>query len=362
MDRVYNFSAGPSMLPLEVLERAASEMTCYPGAGCSVMEMSHRSSSFEEIISGAEAALRRLMNIGDDYAVLFLQGGASLQFSMVPMNLAARGETTNYAVTGQFAKKAWQEAKRWGNAVAVTSSEGDSFSHIPDITPDMLSKDAKYLHITGNNTIYGTVYNRLPDTGGVPLVCDLSSTILGKQFNVRDFALLYAGAQKNMGPAGLTVVIVKKELLEREPDDVVPTMLRYKVHADAGSMYNTPPCYSIYIAGLVFDWVERMGGVAEMERRNIEKASLLYDCIDSSSLFVGAAKKKDRSIMNVTFTLAQSELTPLFLEMAKGRGLINLKGHRSVGGCRASVYNGMPREGVEELVRCMRDFERGERR
>ncbi len=362
MDRVYNFSAGPSMLPLEVLERAAREMTCYPGAGCSVMEMSHRSSSFEDIIERAEASLRRIMNIGDDYAVLFLQGGASLQFSMVPMNLSERGGTTCYAVTGQFAKKAWQEAKRWGNAVVVASGEGDGFSSIPEITPDMLPKDAEYLHITGNNTIFGTVYNKLPETGGVPLVCDLSSTILGKEFDVNDFALIYAGAQKNMGPAGLTVAIVKRELLEREPDDLVPTMLRYKVHADAGSMYNTPPCYSIYIAGLVFDWVERMGGVQAMEKRNVEKAALLYDYIDSSSLFVGAADKKDRSIMNVTFTLSESGLTPDFLNMARGRGLINLKGHRSVGGCRASIYNAMPREGVEELVKCMRDFERGERR
>ncbi len=362
MDRVFNFSAGPSMMPVSVLEQAAAEMTCYPGAGCSVMEMSHRSPSFEKIIADAEATLRRVMFIPDDYSVLFLQGGATLQFSMVPMNVAMQGETTNYAVTGQFAKKAWQEAKRWGNAVAVCSSEADTYSYIPKITPDMLSPDAKYLHITGNNTIYGTVYNEIPETGGVPIVCDLSSTILGKQFDVKDFSLIYAGAQKNMGPSGLTVVIVRKDLLERKIDNIVPTMLQYKVHADEGSMYNTPPCYSIYMAGLVFDWVEKTGGVAAMEKRNIEKAGILYEYLDSSALFNGAARKEDRSIMNVTFTLAQPELTDDFIKMAVGRGMINLKGHRSVGGCRASIYNAMPREGIETLVNCMRDFEKGERK
>ena len=362
MERVYNFSAGPSMMPVPVLEKAAEEMVCYPGAGCSVMEMSHRSNSYMEIISQAESDLRSLMNISDDYSVLFLQGGASLQFSMVPMNLAKRGETMDYIVSGQFAKKAFQEGKRWGNAVCLASSEADTYAYIPEVTKDMLSPDAKFLHITGNNTIYGTTYQKLPETGDIPLVCDLSSIILGKEFNVNDFGLIYAGAQKNMGPAGLTVVIIRKDLISDDLDSTVPTMLRYKIHADADSMYNTPPCYSIYIAGLVYKWVKEMGGVAEMEKRNVKKAALLYDYLDSTDFYVGAAQKEYRSIMNVTFTLAQKELTDDFIAMAKNRGLINIKGHRSVGGCRASIYNAMPYEGVEALVQCMKDFEKGDRK
>lgn len=362
MQRVYNFSAGPSMMPLEVLEQAQRDLLCYPGAGCSVMEMSHRSKSFEDILSRAEKTLRRIMRIPDDYAVLFLQGGATTQFSAVPMNLAARGQTTNYAITGQFAGKAMDEAKRWGNAVAVTSSKADTFSYIPKITPALLSPDAAYLHITGNNTIFGTTYNTLPEHGKIPLVADWSSAILGKEIDVAAHDLIYAGAQKNMGPAGLTVVIVRRALLEREVDPIVPIMLRYKVMADNDSMYNTPPCFAIYMAGLMFDWVEKMGGVAAMEKRNTEKAALLYDAIDSSALFQNPVAKEDRSIMNVTFTLPTQADTDAFLEMAKGRGMINLKGHRSVGGCRASIYNGMPREGVEALVACIRDFEAGLRK
>ncbi|MEG1849874.1 MAG: 3-phosphoserine/phosphohydroxythreonine transaminase [Oscillospiraceae bacterium] len=361
MDRVYNFSAGPSMLPLPVLEQAQRDLVCYPGAGCSVMEMSHRSRSFEQIIERAEQSLRRLMKISDEYAVLFLQGGASMQFSMIPMNLARQGDTMDYAVSGQFSKKAYEEGKRWGHAVCVASSKEQNFSCIPALTPEMLSKDAKFLHITVNNTIFGTAWNTLPETGGIPLVGDMSSVITGKVFDVNKFALIYAGAQKNMAPAGVTVVIIRRELLEREVDPIVPSMLNYKVMAEGESMYNTPPCWSIYIAGLVYEWAEGQGGVAAIERRNVEKAQLLYDALDASSLFCAPAAKKDRSIMNVTFTLPDKEQTADFLKMAEGRGMMNLKGHRAVGGCRASIYNAMPVEGVQALVACIKDFEAGKR-
>lgn len=361
MERVFNFSAGPSMMPLSVLEKVRDELVSYPGSGCSVMEMSHRSRPYQAIIDEAEATLRKIMKISDDYSVLFLQGGASLQFSMVPMNLAKRGDTFDYAITGQFASKAFTEAKRWGNAVAVTSSKEDKYSHIPKITRDMLSKGAKYLHITGNNTIFGTCYNTLPDCGDVPLVCDLSSVILGKEFDADKFALIYAGAQKNMGPAGLTVVIMKKALLENEIDDLVPSMLNYKKMADEGSMYNTPPTFAIYVAGLAYKWVDSMGGVAELEKININKAKLLYDTIENSKLFKSPVAIEDRSIMNVTFTLPSEEQTAEFLKLTGARGMVNLKGHRSVGGCRASIYNAMPVEGVVKLTECMKDFEAGKR-
>ena len=316
MERVYNFSAGPSMMPVEILQQAKEDLISYPGAGCSVMEMSHRSAAFEKIIADAESSLRRLMHIPDDYAVLFLQGGASMQFSAVPMNLARQGQTTNYAVTGQFAGKALAEGERWGKAVAVTSSKADTFSYIPKITPELLSPDAAYLHITGNNTIFGTCYNTLPETGGIPLVADWSSAILGREIDVTAHTLIYAGAQKNMGPAGLTVVILRRDLLEREVDPIVPTMLRYKVMAENHSMYNTPPCFAIYMAGLMFQWVEKMGGVAAMEQRNREKAALLYDLIEQSEIFQNPVAKEDRTIMNVTFTLPTPEDTKAFLQMA----------------------------------------------
>ena len=361
MERVFNFSAGPSMLPLEVLQQVQKDLVNYPDAGCSVMEMSHRSPSYDKIINDALATLRRIMDIPDDYEVLFLQGGATLQFSMVPMNLAGRGDTADYALTGQFSTKAYKEAQRWCNAVAVTDSKEATYSYIPKITPDMLSKDAKYLHICGNNTIFGSCYNTLPETGDTPLVCDLSSTILGKVFDVRKFALLYAGAQKNMGPAGLTVVIMKKELLDNEVDPLVPAMLRYKDMAEAESMYNTPPTFAIYVAGEVFKWVESMGGVAAIEKLNTEKANMLYDAIDNSVIFNNPVAVEDRSIMNVTFTLPDEDMTKEFFKMASGRGMINLKGHRSVGGCRASIYNAMPIEGIRALVECIRDFEAGKR-
>jgi len=359
-NRVFNFAAGPSAMPLEILEQAQKDLVCYPGGGCSVMEMSHRSKSFQDIIDRAEATLRRIMHIPDDYAVLFLQGGASTQFSAIPMNLTHQGETTNYAVTGQFAKKAMDEAARWGNAVAVFNGKADNFTQLPVITPDMLTPDAKYLHITGNNTIFGTTYNTLPQTGNIPLVADWSSAILGINIDVTKYTLIYAGAQKNMGPAGLTVVIVKKDAIG-EVDNIVPTMLRYEPMIKNGSMYNTPPCWSIYMSGLMFDWVERQGGVEEMEKRNQKKAAILYDIIDKSNLFVNPVNKADRSIMNVVFTLPTDELTTAFLDMCKARKMINVKGHRAVGGCRASIYNGVTLEAVEHLAQCMVDFEKGQR-
>jgi len=357
MSRVYNFSAGPSQMPLEVLEEAQRNLTDYGGTGTSVMEMSHRSSAFQDIIDTAEAVLRRIMNIPDDYAVLFLQGGASLQFSMIPMNLAKIGDTTAYAVTGNFAGLAQVEGARWGNAVIVASSKADNFTYIPKITPDMVPQDAKYLHITGNNTIFGTTYHTLPDAGKVPLVADWSSAILGKEINIKDYALVYAGAQKNMGPSGMAVVIMKKDLITSDLEPVVPNMLRYKTHADKGSMFNTPPCWSIYMSKLMFEWVERQGGVKEMERRNCEKAGMLYEFIDNSKLYTNPVRPEDRSITNVTFTLPTEELTKAFLAKATKEGLINIKGHKLVGGCRASLYNGMPKEGVEKLITLMKEFE-----
>lgn len=361
MKRVYNFSAGPSMLPQSVLEEAQKDLVSYHDCGSSVMEMSHRSKDFTPIIQGAEAALRRLMNIPDTYEVLFLQGGASLQFSMIPMNLSRPGETTAYILSGSFAKKAWQEGKRWGNAVAVASSEGDHFTYIPQITPDMVPADAKYLHITGNNTIYGTAYNILPDSGNVLLVGDYSSTILGREIDLPKFGLVYAGAQKNMGIAGLTVVIIRKDLIREDLPEVVPSMLSYHLMAAHESMYNTPPCFAIYMAGLVFRWVEEQGGVAQMEKLARRKTGMVYGYLDNSSLFHGVAAKKDRSLMNVTFTLPTQELTDAFLALCQSRDMINIKGHRSVGGCRASLYNAMPVEGVERLVQTMEDFEKGAR-
>ena len=361
--RVYNFSAGPSQLPLPVLEEAQRYLTCYPGAGTSVLEMSHRSKAFEAIIGDAESRLRRLMDIPDDYAVLFLQGGATLQFSMVAMNLAKQGDTTAFIRSGQFSTKAMQEGARWGNAVCAASSEDSKFSYIPRIDPAAFPKDAKFLHFTGNNTVFGTAFWQLPQVpeeakaNGCRLVGDWSSSILGMEIDVRKHDLIYAGAQKNIGPAGVTVVILKKDILDLPIDPVLPIMMRYKVMADGKSMYNTPPCFAIYVSGLVFKWVEEQGGVAAMEARNKEKAALLYDLIDGSDFYTGLARPEDRSVMNVTFTLPTPELTAEFLKLAESRGMINLKGYRTVGGCRASIYNGMPVEGVRKLADTMKDFE-----
>ena len=367
MERVFNFSAGPSQMPLEVLEQAQRELLCYPGAGCSVMEMSHRSAAYQAIIDRARDTLRRLMDIPEDYEILFLQGGASLQFSMTAMNLARQGDTIAYAESGHFAAKACEEGARWGKVVIASSARAGGFTHIP--VTETVPEDAAFLHITGNNTIFGTAYHRLteqvpalvlPKNGfpaAVPLVADWSSAILGQGIDVKQYGLIYAGAQKNLGPAGLTVVIIRRDLLAREKDPVVPSMLRYDVAAKAASMYNTPPTYAIYMAGLMFDWVERQGGVAEMERRNREKAAMLYGVIDRSAIFNNPVAPDDRSIMNVVFTLPTEQDTADFLTFTKARGMISLKGHRLTGGLRASIYNGMPIEGVQALCEAMKDFE-----
>ena len=355
MERVYNFAAGPSAMPVSVLEQAQREMLCYPGAGCSVMEMSHRSGAFQSIIDKAESDLRKLASIPDDYAVLFLQGGASMQFSMIPMNLMDKGGVAAYMETGVFAKKAVEEAERWGRAVIVASSKDKNFSYIPEIDPAAVPAEAAYLHVTGNNTIFGTQFVEMPKTT-VPLVADLSSSILGKAYNISDFALIYAGAQKNMGPAGLTIVILRKDMLRDLPHEV-PAMLNYKVQVEGGSMYNTPPCFSIYMSGLIFDYVLKEGGVEEMERRNNHKAGLLYELLDNSKFYTPTARADCRSNMNVTFTLPDEALTAAFVKGAAARGMTNLKGHRSAGGIRASIYNAMPVEGVQELLNFMKQFE-----
>lgn len=358
MNRVYNFSAGPSMLPESVLKTAQAEMLNYEGSGQSVMEMSHRSPVYDGIIKGTESALRAVMQIPDNYKVLFLQGGASSQFAMVPLNLMTKSGKADYVLSGQFSTKAYKEACRFGDVKAVASSKDDNFSHIPEIEPGALRSDADYVHICMNNTIYGTVFHTLPDTGDVPLVADISSCILSRPIDVSRFGVLYAGAQKNMAPAGLTVVIIREDLLG-EPQPGTPTMFDYRVHAENDSMYNTPPCYSIYMCGLVLNWIQNeIGGLGEMERLNVEKAQLLYDFLDSSKLFMGGAEKDSRSIMNVTFVTGDKELDAKFVKEATAAGLVNLKGHRSVGGMRASIYNAMPRAGVEALVALMEKFEK----
>lgn len=346
------------MLPISVLEKAQSELCCYGDSGCSVMEMSHRSRSYKNIFDQTEEKLRRIMDIPDDYSVLFLQGGATTQFSMVPMNLAYRGQKSAYAVTGTFAKKAYAEALRWTDAYKITDGADGNFSSIPEIIEDNLEDDLAYLHITGNNTTCGTMYHTVPKHKNIPLVADWSSGILGKKIDVKDYDLIYAGAQKNIGIAGLTVVIVKRSLIRDDIDGIVPSIMRYADLDKAGSMLNTPPTYAIYLSGLVFDWIEENGGINAMEEMNIKKSNILYDIIDSSSLYKGTADKKDRSIMNITFTLPNEELTTKFLEMAEERNMVNLKGYRSIGGIRASIYNGMPIEGVCCLAQLMEDFEK----
>ncbi len=355
MERVFNFSAGPSQLPLSVLEEAARDMVNYKGTGMSVMEMSHRSKDYEGIIYGAEALLRELMNIPENYEVLFLQGGASTQFAMVPLNLF-KNKKADYVVTGQWAKKASQEASKFGNVNIVASSADKTFSYIPKLDKSTFTPDADYFHITHNNTIYGTKWNTLPEVGNVPLVADISSDIMSEALDVSKFGILYAGAQKNVGPAGLTIAIVRKDLIG-DAMDICPTMLSYKTHADGKSMYNTPPCYSIYISKLVFEWVKSVGGVAELEKINKTKAALLYDFLDNSSLFKGTVVPEDRSLMNVPFVTGNEELDKKFVAEAKEAGFVNLKGHRTVGGMRASIYNAMPVEGVQALVDFMAKFE-----
>ena len=356
MARVYNFSAGPSILPEVVLKQAADEMLDYQGSGQSVMEMSHRSKTYDAIIKEAEKDLRDLMNIPDNYKVLFLQGGASQQFAAVPMNLMKNG-VADYIITGQWAKKAYQEAKKYGKANAVASSEDKTFSYIPDCSDLPIDDDADYVYICHNNTIYGTAYKTLPNTKGKILVADMSSDILSQPVNVSDYGLIYFGVQKNVGPAGVVVVIIREDLIRDDLPEYVPTMLKYKTQADAESLYNTPPCYGIYICGLVFKWVKDMGGLKAMKEHNEKKAKILYDFLDQSKMFKGTFEKKDRSLMNVPFVTGNDELDAKFVKEATEAGFVNLKGHRSVGGMRASIYNAMPIEGVEKLVAFMKEFE-----
>ena len=357
MARVYNFSAGPAVLPEEVLKEAAEEMMDYKGCGMSVMEMSHRSKVYETIIKEAEADLRELMNIPDNYKVLFLQGGASQQFAMIPMNLM-KNKKAAYVVTGQWAKKAYQEAKIYGEAVEVASSADQTFSYIPDCSDLDIPADADYVYICENNTIYGTKFKTLPNTKGHILVSDVSSCFLSEPVDVSKYGLIYGGVQKNIGPAGVVIVIIREDLITEDTLPGTPTMLKYKIHADAESLYNTPPAYGIYICGKVFKWLKKMGGLAVMKERNEEKAAILYDFLDSSKLFKGTVRKEDRSLMNVPFVTGSEELDAKFVKEAKAAGFENLKGHRSVGGMRASIYNAMPKEGVEKLVAFMKEFEK----
>lgn len=356
MGRVYNFSAGPAVLPVEVLEEAAKEMLDYRGTGMSVMEMSHRSKAFETIIGEAERDLRELMDIPDNYKVLFLQGGAHLQFSMIPQNLMKNG-VADYIITGQWAKKAFKEAQKYGKAVAVASSEDKTFSYIPDCSDLPIDDDADYVHICENNTIYGTKFKTLPDTKGKTLVADVSSCFLSEPVDVTKYGILYGGAQKNIGPAGVVIVIIREDLITEDVLAGTPTMCQYKTHADAASLYNTPPAYGIYICGKVFKWLKKQGGLAAMKEHNEKKAKILYDFLDESSLFKGTVVKEDRSLMNVPFVTGDADLDALFIKEAKAAGFENLKGHRSVGGMRASIYNAMPIEGVVELVEFMKKFE-----
>ena len=356
MGRVYNFSAGPAVLPEEVLKEAAEEMLDYRGTGMSVMEMSHRSKAFETIIEEAEQDLRDLMNIPDNYKVLFLQGGAHLQFSAIPQNLMKNG-VADYIITGQWAKKAFKEAQKYGKAVAVASSEDKTFSYIPDCSDLPIDDDADYVYICENNTIYGTKYKTLPNTKGKTLVADISSCFLSEPVDVTKYGLLYGGAQKNVGPAGVVIVIIREDLIRDDVLPGTPTMLKYKTQADADSLYNTPPCYGIYICGKVFKWLKKMGGLSVMKERNEEKAKILYDFLDQSKLFKGTVRKEDRSLMNVPFVTGDADLDAKFVAEAKAAGFENLKGHRTVGGMRASIYNAMPKEGVEALVAFMKKFE-----
>ena len=355
MKRVYNFSAGPSTLPMPVLEQAAAEMVCYGDSGMSVMEMSHRSPVYDEIIKDAEKLIRRIMNVPDNYKILFLQGGASLQFASVPLNLMNKNKKADYIVSGQFSGKAFKEAEKYGDARTVASSKDKNFTYIPKVSKDDIRPDADYVHICFNNTIYGTKFNYIPDTGDIPLVADMSSCILSEPVDVSKFGVIYAGAQKNVAPAGLTIVIVREDLLGNAREDI-PTVMDYKVMAENDSMYNTPPCYPIYIAKLVFEWIESLGGLEAMKKINEEKAAVLYDYLDSQSYYSAPVEKEFRSMMNVTFVTGDPELDKKFAKEADAQGFKNIKGHRSVGGMRASIYNAMPIEGVKALVEFMDEF------
>ena len=360
MSRVYNFSAGPAVLPESVLQEAAAEMMDYRGTGMSVMEMSHRSKPYQAIIDEAEADLRTLMGIPENYKVLFMQGGASQQFAAVPMNLMKNG-VADYIITGQWAKKAWQEAKMYGTANAVASSADKTFSYIPDCSDLPISENADYVYICENNTIYGTKFHELPNTKGKDLVSDVSSCFLSEPMDVSKYGIVYGGVQKNIGPAGVVIGIVREDLITEDVLPGTPTMLRYKTHADNGSMYNTPPAYGIYICGKVFKWLLNNGGLTEMKAYNEKKAAVLYDFLDSSDLFKGTVVKKDRSLMNVPFVTGNTDLDAKFVKAAEAAGFVNLKGHRTVGGMRASIYNAMPMEGVQKLVAFMEQFEKENR-
>ena len=360
MARVFNFSAGPAVLPEQVLQQAAAEMMDYQGSGMSVMEMSHRSKTYQKIIDTAENDLRELMGIPDNYKVLFMQGGASQQFAMVPMNLM-KNKVADYIITGQWAKKAWQEAQLYGQANAIASSADQTFSYIPDCSDLPVSEDADYVYICENNTIYGTKFWELPNTKGKPLVSDVSSCFLSEPVDVTKYGMLYGGVQKNIGPAGVVIAIIREDLITEDVLPGTPTMLRYKTHADNGSMYNTPPAYGIYICGLVFQWLKSIGGLEAIAEHNKAKAKVLYDFLDSSDLFKGTVVKKDRSLMNVPFITGDAAMDEKFVKEAAAAGLVNLKGHRSVGGMRASIYNAMPLAGVEALVAFMETFEKNNR-
>ncbi len=356
MKRVYNFSAGPAVLPEEVLREIAEEMMDYRGTGMSVMEMSHRSKAFDEIIGAAEQDLRELLKVPDNYKVLFLQGGAHLQFSAVPMNLM-KNRVADYIVTGQWAKRAYEEAKQYGTVHKIASSEDQTYSYIPDCSDLPVSEDADYVYICENNTIYGTKFQTLPDTKGKDLVSDVSSCFLSEPVDVSRYAVMYGGVQKNIGPAGMVIALVRDDLITDDVLPGTPTIMKYKTQADAGSLYNTPNCFCIYACGKVFQWLKKMGGLEVMKQKNEEKAAVLYDYLDSSRLFQGTVRREDRSLMNVPFVTGNKELDAKFVREADAAGLVNLKGHRSVGGMRASIYNAMPKEGVEALITFMKKFE-----
>ena len=357
MERVYNFSAGPAVLPVEVLQQAADEMLNYKGSGMSVMEMSHRSKTYQAIIDEAEADLRALLNIPSSYKVLFAQGGCSLQFASVPMNLMRNG-VADYIVTGQWAKKAFQEAQKYGKANKIATSEDKTFSYIPDCSDLPISENADYVYICENNTIYGTKYKKLPNTKGKPLVSDVSSCFLSEPVDITKYGVMYGGVQKNVGPSGVQILIIREDLIGEGPAIAnTPTMMNWKIQTDNGSLYNTPPTYGIYICGLVFKWIKKLGGLSKMKEMNEAKAKVLYDFLDSSKLFRGTVVKEDRSLMNVPFVIGNEEMEAKFIKEATAEGLTSLKGHRTVGGMRASIYNAMPIEGVKKLVAFMKDFE-----
>ncbi len=360
MSRVYNFSAGPAVLPEEVLRTAAAEMLDYHGCGMSVMEMSHRSKDFQTIIDTAEADFRELLGVPENYKVLFLQGGGNTQFAMVPMNLMRHG-VADYIVTGQWAKKAAKEAEMYGKVNVIASSADKTFSYIPDLQNLAIDDDADYVYICQNNTIYGTTIRELPNTKGKDLVSDVSSMFLSEPMDVSKYGVLWGGVQKNVGPAGVTIVVIRDDLIREDVLPGTPTMLRYKTHADAKSLYNTPPCYNIYICGLVFKWLKEMGGLSVMKERNEQKAKILYDYLDQSTMFRGTVAPKDRSLMNIPFITGDADLDAKFIAEASAAGFKNLKGHRTVGGMRASLYNAMPQEGVVKLVEFMDAFEKNNR-